>query len=61
VDARAVGHRLDAGHLRGAAQHGPDHNEPRLVLDPEEVPQFAAGLITTVMPGDLTAASRPPR
>ncbi|MEV4458029.1 hypothetical protein ACWEQG_25860 [Microbispora sp. NPDC004025] len=34
---------------------GPDGNEPRLVLSPEEVPQFVAGLIATVMPGDLTA------
>ncbi|KAB8183718.1 MULTISPECIES: hypothetical protein [Microbispora] len=34
---------------------GPDGNEPRLVLAPEEVPQFVAGLIATVMPGDLTA------
>ncbi|MEV7806451.1 hypothetical protein AB0O28_26240 [Microbispora sp. NPDC088329] len=34
---------------------GPDGNEPRLVLDPEDVPQFVAGLIATVMPGDLTA------
>ncbi|WP_033294515.1 hypothetical protein [Amycolatopsis jejuensis] len=34
---------------------GPDHNEPRLVLDPAEVPQFVAGLIATVLPGDLTA------
>ncbi|MBE1469219.1 hypothetical protein [Kibdelosporangium phytohabitans] len=34
---------------------GPDHDEPRLVLAPEEVPQFVAGLIATVMPGDLTA------
>ena len=33
---------------------GPDP-EPRLVLAPEEVPQFVAGLIATVMPGDLTA------
>jgi hypothetical protein len=34
---------------------GPDRNEPRLVLAPEEVPQFVAGLIATVVPGDLTA------
>lgn len=34
---------------------GPNHNEPRLVLAPEDVPQFVAGLIATVMPGDLTA------
>jgi len=34
---------------------GPDHNEPRLTLLPEDVPQFVAGLIATVMPGDLTA------
>jgi hypothetical protein len=34
---------------------GPDRNEPRLVLSPEEVPQFVAGLIATVVPGDLTA------
>lgn len=34
---------------------GPDHNEPRLVLAPKDVPQFVAGLIATVMPGDLTA------
>ncbi|WP_143231069.1 hypothetical protein [Actinosynnema sp. ALI-1.44] len=33
---------------------GPDHDHPRLVLAPEEVPQFVAGLIATVMPGDLT-------
>jgi hypothetical protein len=26
-----------------------------LVLAPEEVPQFVAGLIATVVPGDLTA------
>ncbi len=32
-----------------------DHSEPSLVLDTEEVPQFVAGLIATVMPGDLTA------
>jgi hypothetical protein len=34
---------------------GPDRNEPRLVLAPEEVPQFVAGLIATIVPGDLTA------
>jgi hypothetical protein len=34
---------------------GPDRNEPRLVLAPEDVPQFVAGLIATVLPGDLTA------
>jgi hypothetical protein len=34
---------------------GPDSEEPRLVLTPEEVPQFVAGLIATVMPGDMTA------
>ncbi|MFD9963280.1 hypothetical protein [Amycolatopsis sp. NPDC058986] len=34
---------------------GPDRDEPRLVLAPEDVPQFVAGLIATVMPGDLTA------
>lgn len=34
---------------------GPDRDEPRLVLAPEEVPQFVAGLVATVMPGDLTA------
>jgi hypothetical protein len=34
---------------------GPNRNEPRLVLAPEEVPQFVAGLIATVVPGDLTA------
>ena len=34
---------------------GPDRNEPRLVLAAEEVPQFVAGLIATVVPGDLTA------
>jgi hypothetical protein len=34
---------------------GPDRNQPRLVLTPEEVPQFVAGLIATIMPGDLTA------
>lgn len=34
---------------------GQNHDEPRLVLAPEEVPQFVAGLIATVMPGDLTA------
>lgn len=34
---------------------GPDHDEPRVVLDPADVPQFVAGLIATVMPGDLTA------
>ena len=34
---------------------GPDGDEPRLVLAPEEVPQFVAGLIAAVMPGDLTA------
>jgi hypothetical protein len=34
---------------------GPDEEEPRLVLDPEDVPQFVAGLIATVMPGDMTA------
>ncbi|MFC0115110.1 hypothetical protein [Kibdelosporangium aridum] len=33
----------------------PDRDEPRLVLAPEDVPQFVAGLIATVMPGDLTA------
>jgi hypothetical protein len=34
---------------------GPDHDEPRLILTPRDVPQFVAGLIATVMPGDLTA------
>ena len=34
---------------------GPDRNEPRLVLAPGEVPQFVAGLIATIVPGDLTA------
>ena len=34
---------------------GPDRDEPRLVLAPEDVPQFVAGLIATIMPGDLTA------
>ena len=34
---------------------GPDRDEPRLVLSPEDVPQFVAGLIATVVPGDLTA------
>jgi hypothetical protein len=34
---------------------GPDQNEPRLTLLPEDVPQFVAGLIATAMPGDLTA------
>ncbi|MEU8241253.1 hypothetical protein AB0C07_23660 [Actinoplanes missouriensis] len=34
---------------------GPDLSEPCLTLLPEEVPQFVAGLIATVMPGDLTA------
>lgn len=34
---------------------GADHDEPRLVLAPEDVPQFVAGLIATVVPGDLTA------
>ncbi|MFL6119085.1 hypothetical protein [Actinophytocola sp.] len=34
---------------------GPNGDEPRLVLAPEDVPQFVAGLIATVMPGDLTA------
>ncbi|GAA2822299.1 hypothetical protein [Crossiella cryophila] len=34
---------------------GPDRDEPRLVLAAEEVPRFVAGLIATVMPGDLTA------
>jgi len=34
---------------------GPDQDEPRLTLLPEDVPQFVAGLIATVMPGDLTA------
>jgi hypothetical protein len=34
---------------------GPNRNEPRLVLAPEEVPQFVAGLIATIVPGDLTA------
>ncbi|WHT16164.1 hypothetical protein N8J89_23850 [Crossiella sp. CA-258035] len=36
---------------------GPDRDEPRLVLAPEDVPQFVAGLIATVLPGDLTAAA----
>jgi hypothetical protein len=34
---------------------GPDLGEPCLTLLPEDVPQFVAGLIATVMPGDLTA------
>ncbi|MBO4271235.1 hypothetical protein [Microbispora triticiradicis] len=34
---------------------GGDGNTPQLVLKPEEVPQFVAGLIATVVPGDLTA------
>jgi hypothetical protein len=34
---------------------GPDRNEPRLVLAPDEIPQFVAGLIATIAPGDLTA------
>ncbi|MGO1050353.1 hypothetical protein [Crossiella sp. CA198] len=34
---------------------GSDHHEPRLVLAAEDVPRFVAGLIATVMPGDLTA------
>jgi hypothetical protein len=34
---------------------GPDREEPRLTLRPEDVPQFVAGLIATIVPGDLTA------
>jgi hypothetical protein len=34
---------------------GPDLSEPCLTLLPEDVPQFVAGLVATVMPGDLTA------
>jgi hypothetical protein len=34
---------------------GPDRDEPRLVLAPDEIPQFVAGLIATIAPGDLTS------
>lgn len=36
-----------------------DSAHPALVLAPEEVPQFIAGLVATVMPGDLTAEDGP--
>ncbi|WP_305783508.1 hypothetical protein [Symbioplanes lichenis] len=33
---------------------GADPDVPVLTLRPEDVPQFVAGLVATVMPGDLT-------
>jgi hypothetical protein len=38
---------------------GPDRDHPKLVLAPGEVPQFIAGLVATVVPGDLTARDDP--
>ncbi len=34
---------------------GPDQDEPRLVIATPDLPQFVAGLVATVLPGDLTA------
>jgi hypothetical protein len=38
---------------------GPDRDRPALVLASDEVPQFIAGLVATVVPGDLTARDEP--
>ena len=38
---------------------GPDRDRPALVLAADEVPQFIAGLVATVVPGDLTARDEP--
>lgn len=38
---------------------GPDRDRPALVLASDQVPQFVAGLVATIAPGDLTARDDP--